>query len=224
MNVIRHNFKEIYPRIQSFWCSYDKPSICPHCAICCDPAVVAESHCTVEHSSYIILILKCTACGKHIIAVYKIENREAFLLSVVPQTINTFNDAALKQLSPRFMSLYNQSLAAKAADALDLAAAGYRAAAETLVKDYAIKELGIDEQIVKKKSFCDAINEYLHDCRFAVNTADIVRYLGNDAVHYDPKFPEYGFEIIDRAMTIFVTQMSALLFASHPPLERPKRD
>ena len=226
MNFITHNFKEI-SKMQPIHCDYDKPAVCPHCSISCDPTVINHTFLQVNKNNnpiiYILLILECTACHKQIVAMYSIQNQHSTFLGMYPQNVTTFHDEQLQDLSPRFVKMYNQALAAKDAELFDLAAIGYRAAMEFLIKDYAVKESNEDPKNLKGKSLSKVIIEYLKDVPM-VKTADMVRFLGNDAAHYDLQNPELDFKAIDKYMHIFVEQMSTALCITNPPRQRQNKD
>lgn len=227
MNFITHHFNKLFSEA-ALDCEYNKPAICPHCSISCDPIIVAKTYCQekkndISSPAYVLLLMACTACHKQIAAVYKVQNKQSTFLGMYPQKVTKFYHEQLQQLSPRFMTMYNQALVAKDAELFDLAAIGYRSALEFLIKDYAINELNEDPKTVKKKRLNDIIVEYLKDVPM-VNTADMVRFLGNDAVHYAPKYPQYDFQILDSNMQYFVNHMSAHIAAIHTPLKRQNKD
>ena len=97
------------------------------------------------------------------------------------------------------MTMYNQALQCEKNGNFELAAVGFRAALEILVKDYAIKELKIDSETVSGKTLFNAIGEYL-DEKPLVTSADVIRILGNDYAHYERKYPEHDFEILKEYM------------------------
>lgn len=91
--------------------------------------------------------------------------------------------------------MYNQALQAEYNQNFELAAIGFRSSLEILVKDYAIQELGEPAETVAKQSLCNAIATYLQQADL-VNTADVVRILGNDYTHYKRKYPEHDFVLL----------------------------
>lgn len=133
-----------------------------------------------------------------------------------------FCDDVLGELSPRYLTACQQALNAEFRGDLELAAIGYRSALECVVKDYAIKELGKPRDEVVGKSLFAAIGEYLSEQKELLNTADVVRLLGNDYTHYERKYPEYDFDILKQYFNIFTAFLRMKVSAAHPPLSRKK--
>lgn len=115
--------------------------------------------------------------------------------------------------------MYNQALYSESAGHNELAAVGYRAALEILVKDYAIEERGANKDEVKNKTLCVAIEEYLEQQNL-IASADVIRILGNDYAHYERKYPEHNFEILKDYMEIFIHLIGTNLRIAHPPVSR----
>lgn len=126
----------------------------------------------------------------------------------------------LSKISERFIEMYNQALFSEHGGNLDLAAIGYRASLEILVKDYAINELKEPPQDVEKKSLFSAIGDYLHQSEL-ISTADVIRILGNDHTHYKRKYPQHDFSLLKFYMEIFLKQIEAAYMINHPPVSRP---
>ena len=69
-------------------------------------------------------------------------------LSFIPYCNDT-----LATISPRFIDMYNQALQSEYAGNIELAAIGYRASLEVLVKDFAINELHEPANNVEEKNY-----------------------------------------------------------------------
>ena len=95
----------------------------------------------------------------------------------------TFSES-IKELSPKFVKIFNQAHFAEQLRALDeLVGPGYRKALEFLVKDFAIKEHPEAEEEIKRKLLSPCIQEYLEDERIR-RCATSASWLGNDQTHY----------------------------------------
>ena len=125
----------------------------------------------------------------------------------------------LAAISERFIDMYNQALQAEYNQNFELAAIGFRSSLEILIKDYAIQELGEPAETVAKQSLCNAIATYLQQADL-VNTADVVRILGNDYTHYKRKYPEHDFVLLKKYMEIFLSQIEVKYMIKHPPVAR----
>lgn len=134
-------------------------------------------------------------------------------------TFVPYRNDILTSISERFIDMYNQALQSEFVGNIELAAIGYRSALEILVKDFAINELCKDPTDVSKKTLCTAIDEYLSQPDL-VNTADVIRILGNDYTHYQRKYPEHDFELLKGYMEIFLKQIEVQFMIKHPPVSR----
>lgn len=220
MKFIQKDFHKYFNALPSMNCTFQKPGICPHCSISCDGRDIDQHHYSSNLGiEFVFLIFQCTSCNKLFTATYQVENKKSELCGITPQNISSFNDSLIEQTSPRFIETYNQALRARDNGDLNLAAIGYRTAIEILVKDYAINELQKPrEEVVKKKLF-PAIKEYLSKTAF-VNTADVIRILGNDHTHYERKYPDLDFNLLQEYMDIFIGLIRARLLIAHPPVSR----
>ena len=72
---------------------------------------------------------------------------------------------------------------------------------------------------VCRKSLFTAIAEYLQ-APDLVKTADVVRILGNDRVHYEQKYPSLDYEILKKYMNIFLYLVEVRFMAENPPVSR----
>lgn len=200
-----------------------KPMLCPYCNAYEDGSKVDtylfnES----ENIRYGIVRYRCTHCQKIYLVVYTLnmQLKEASVEAIVPSITIRFENQILQDLSPRFIDMYNQALAAESAGSIELAAIGFRASLEILVKDYAVQELNQSKEEVAKKHLVKAIEEYLKQDDL-LKAADVVRILGNDYAHYERKYPEHDFELLKSYMQIFLSIIQTQLMIKHPPVSRP---
>lgn len=201
-----------------------KPLICPHCAFSVDgtkvTAVTCEQLPTKEQ--VIVTLYSCTVCKKiYLVLNYvNLEKKSSRFGGLYPalEPKRTFEEQVY-DISPSFVELYNQALAAEASGHLEIAAMGYRSALEFFIKDYAIKVLEKDAESVKKADLYKAIELYLENEELA-NSADVIRILGNDYTHYDRKRPEFDFDLLKKYVEVFVTLIEAKLKGCFPPLKR----
>jgi len=94
----------------------------------------------------------------------------------------TFNQN-LNELSPQFVKIYNQALAAEVSDLDEIAGLGYRKALEFLVKDFAIHEHSDSEGKIKSMPLAACIKEYI-DAPNIKTLATRSAWIGNDEAHY----------------------------------------
>ena len=53
-----------------------------------------------------------------------------------------------------------------------------------------------------------------------LSTADVVRILGNDHTHYERKYPELEFNLLQKYMDIFINLVQTKLLIANPPVSR----
>ncbi len=202
--------------------TYQKPLICPRCDFGTDGPITACAK--VKYGKldlgYVISIC-CTHCGENFMSLYSYDKSGMHYLSCLPQPSGAPLHAGLCELSPRFASMHKQAESAELSGLHDVAAMGYRAALEILVKDYAIIELKLPKDEVVKKKLAAAIGAYLNQSAL-VKTADVVRILGNDHTHYQPEFPQHDFSILKHYYNIFINLVATQYDIAHPPVERTK--
>ena len=167
----------------------EKPLECPCCGTTIDPIPRSGqlSPTAGEFTHLGTSFYECTFCGQVFIQIYGVNNHKGTSkkLALYPQkACEIYSNERVEKISPRFLMIYNQALACENRGDLELAASGFRSALELLVKDYAVEILHCDPKDVVKKTLCSAIGTYL-DSAPLVKTADVVRILGNDYVHYE---------------------------------------
>ena len=64
----------------------------------------------------------------------------------------------------------------------------------------------------------EAISNYLPENM--LSTADVVRILGNDHTHYERKYPELDFNLLQKYMDIFINLVQTKLLIANPPVSR----
>lgn len=139
---------------------------CPCCGIATSPTFLegfAVPHTDLPHTIYTYTALYCTSCHSIYTARY-ISNRgisDLRLDSVFPKNAKeiSFSDN-INELSPTFVSLYNQaSVAESNIEIYGLAGIGYRKALEYLIKDYLIKIKHQDKDAIIKMDLGNCVNK-----------------------------------------------------------------
>ena len=221
MNYIQKNFHDLFNAANEMNCTYQKPAQCPHCGICCDPLILGStfiSPFTAKPPQFVFLIFQCTACKKLFTATYEVTNGKSHICCMTPFKPLVFVDELIEKTSPRFIEVYNQAIRAKENGDLNLAAVGYRSALEILIKDYAINDLHEPSEKVVKLDLFHASSNYLSSD--TGNAADGGRIVGNDHTHYERKYPELDFKVLQEYMDIFIHSIRVKLLISNPPVSR----
>ncbi len=181
---------------------------CPCCGIATSPTFLegfAISHADLSHTIYAYVALYCTSCHSIYTARY-ISNRGVSNLqldSVFPKTAKEISFSNnINELSPTFVSLYNQaSVAETNVEIYGLAGIGYRKSLEYLIKDYLIKMKHQDKDTIIKMNLGNCINK-LDDRMKTISKASI--WLGNDETHYFRKNPEYDIEDLKSFIDVLI--------------------
>lgn len=137
------------------------------------------------------------------------------MVCIYPDRKLDYKNETLEKVSPRFIRMYNQALNSEKIGDIELAAIGFCAALETLIKDYAIDELGKPAEEVAVKNLYQVIAEYLLQ-KDLINTPDLIRILGDDYVHYEDRYPVHDLVILKGYMEIFLKQIEMQYMISHP--------
>lgn len=94
---------------------------------------------------------------------------------------------SVTQVSPDFIEIYDQAIAAESADLDEIAGIGLRKAIEFLIKDFLIHEKPNDAESIKVKYLGNCIKEDIDDANVKVCAARAT-WLGNDETHYVRKW------------------------------------
>ena len=118
-------------------------------------------------------------------SLYKLGKYEMASLKSVeptPPSAQSFDDK-IRNLSPRFVEIYNQSLAAESYKLHEICGLGYRKSLEFLVKDFSIHFNPCDADKIRAMSLSSCVHQYLNDP--SVNSlVEKAMWLGNDEAHY----------------------------------------
>ncbi|MDD6906317.1 hypothetical protein ACQRC6_06450 [Peptoniphilus sp. SGI.035] len=197
------------------------PSNCPYCGQIAHSSYISNASLEFDQNSkYFIIALQSNCCDKIYIASYLFEYKTqqfTFLNFYPSQNPNPLPEN-IANISPRFVSMYSQALASERNNHFELAACGYRNSIEILIKDYAIKVLKENPEEVVKKSLFKAIEDYLP--KDLLNTADVVRILGNDNTHYLRKYKDIDFPKLKNYLEIFIGQIDTQYKILNPPVSR----
>ena len=126
----------------------------------------------------------------------------------------------IKELSPRFVKIYNEAATSENETLLEICGMGYRKALEFLVKDYLIHKTPEEEEAISSESLAQSINR-IEDKRIKV-LASRSAWLGNDECHYVRKHEDYGIEELKTFINAMLTYISSEI-AFEKALEIPHK-
>jgi hypothetical protein len=116
----------------------------------------------------------------------------------------------VSELSPTFVEIYNQALAAEAANLQHLTGIGLRKALEFLVKDFAIKEHPGDQVAIEKTQLGPCIDNYITDANVK-ECAKRAAWLGNDETHYVRKWTDRDVRDLKVLITLTINWINNVL-------------
>ncbi|WP_421910379.1 hypothetical protein [Marinobacter sp.] len=191
-------------RISETHYEYDRaPDHCPLChhgiqAIKVGSNLISRSDRQTGHTLQVLYRCPRDECQRAFIASYT-QNRERlghyptgdYLLRNTAPFRPTEPDTPkeLKELSPSYHEILEQSTAAEGFRLNQIAGCGFRKALEFLIKDYAIHKHPDDADAIKRKMLGACINEYVNDANVKV-CASRAAWIGNDETHYIRKWGE----------------------------------
>lgn len=208
------------------------PDECPHCgrAISAQTISTASLDFGSDGSAAKLIgisVHRCThsSCKKFFFTTHYIFKEKnnlsvANFLSVYPSSKTQIFDEVIIACSPQFSSIYNGAYEAEQNGYIEVAGAGYRMALEYLMKDFLIAEHPEDTKKIATNSLDKCISEYFSMNQDIINTADVVRILGNDYVHYVSKHENIELSTIRTYLDFFISIIHTKLKIKNPPVSR----
>jgi hypothetical protein len=174
--------------------NYDNnPDTCPVCHTHIAPKRYTAAFTEVGYLDYRLQILfRCTRrnCDSFFFGIYTqgAQQREFELVKLTPKSPREelFSET-IKEVSPTFVQIYNEAVAAESLELSEIAGIGYRKALEFLIKDFAIQQKPSDEEKIKTTFLGTVIKDYIDDSRLK-STVTRATWLGNDETHYVRKW------------------------------------
>lgn len=176
---------------RSSYLEVEEETICPICKHAISPIYVSSALNTQETAT---VLNYCRACKNSFITNYKLQksikstsSHDYYIGDILESIPNRFEqedfDEKVISLSPKFVKIYNQALAAEVQGLDEIAGIGYRKALEFLVKDFAIYEHPENTDDIKVIRLAKCIEKYIDDKRIAT-LAEKSAWIGNDETHY----------------------------------------
>ncbi len=183
----------------------DEPSECPMCKHAILPQELNQFVYSVGNDSWrLASTYLCKNCYQPFIAFHTIDkdpNGFGYIgrLQYVAPIHNERKafDTRIDALSPSFVEIYNQALAAENGNLDQIAGIGYRKALEFLIKDYLIHKTPEDESAIKETPLGACISQRVQNDNLKT-VASRCAWLGNDQTHYVQKFEEYDLSDLKR--------------------------
>lgn len=195
---------------QSYLTDINLASTCPICGVSLTPQVLSAFILIDgedEDQNKCFVTNYCPNCDECFISrhthntdIYVYEYDSSAPMNYFKQTFSP----DLEQLSPDFVSIYNDSLHAESLGMTSICGVGYRKALEFLVKDFAISNHPDAQDAISRAPLAQCIDNYIDNPRLKA-LAKASAWLGNDETHYVKKHPQYGTAELKTFINAFVT-------------------
>jgi len=159
------------------------------------------------------VVYRCTndACDSVFIGIYAAGTYGYGLVRTTPTTpVNKEFEQTIYDLSPAFVKIYNQSIAAEAFELDQVVGIGLRKALEFLIKDFAIRQSPSKEKSIRQTSLSGVINGHIADENLK-KVAERATWLGNDETHYERMWEEKDLKDLKRLIHLSVNLIDNVL-------------
>lgn len=103
--------------------------------------------------------------------------------NIEPINIEAKFSDSIKNISPRFIVIYEQSRFAEQQNLYEVCGTGYRKALEVFLKDYALLRFPTEREIITKQPLLECVRHYIHNNKLK-EIAAYAAWLGNWETHY----------------------------------------
>ncbi len=211
------------------------PHTCPHCHREVGMTLTGIINGPIENGVQVLLLgFQCPSCheltiGRYYAGAGSLTPTYAFsnkpYVYPEPEFRGTIFSEEIYDKFLRFTLVYNQSEKAEHYDCKDIAGAGYRKAAEILVRDFACliypekKESILNTSNAKNVVF-NFLKEYTLMCQLAEASFE----LGNDEAHYKKTYQDKGLKDLKEFIKATVAQIEAILHLRELNRVRAEKD
>lgn len=165
----------------------DYPDKCPICHRHSEIPVVKTMEEPVTRDVQVIYQCAFSQCRSYFIGYYG-PRGQSELKALKPQKAEVASiPESVQELSPMFVSIYQEADDARAHGLEQIAGPGYRKAFEFLIKDYAKSLKPEESERIESLFSGNVVNEFISDPRIQ-SVAKRALWLGNDETHYLKKW------------------------------------
>lgn len=174
----------------------EEPTTCPICKHALKPQeLYCKDYKNEQGVWFVSSLYLCTHCYQSFLTLHKCTSLERnvnsaprsfrveFLYAEPMRYVEEHFDSGIEDLSPQFVKIYNQSLAAESSGLDEIAGLGYRKAVEFLVKDFCIHQNPDGEETIKELPLSQCITRYVNNAQIQT-LATRAAWIGNDEAHY----------------------------------------
>jgi hypothetical protein len=205
------------------------PDSCPLCHTGIVPKQLwaVTNHGTGAPQVVCQVVFRCTSlkCNRLFIGLYEMDpGSQAFnLSSCEPMRAkeSTFSEE-IDQVSPQFVTTYNQAMAAEAHHLDQIHGIGLGKALEILVKDFAVSQYPDKKDDILKMYLGPCIRSYIDDPKVKV-CAERATWLRNDETHYIRKWEDKDVTDLKVLIRLTVNWIENILLTKQYEYEMPPR-
>ncbi len=180
---------------KTFFC--DEPEICPQCKHAIKPQVLSYMpYYNNEGQVFLCATYLCKNCYQPFLAFHRCTSsreRGGYTSNLVYVDPTRFEKKSFQpciaSLSPDFVEIYNQALAAESSSLNQISGVGYRKALEFLIKDYLIHLNPEETETIKRMELGNCIANKVSNDRIKA-VASRSAWIGNDQTHYVQRFED----------------------------------
>lgn len=194
-------------------------SSCPHCHTSHDGSFqenviyCSKIHPYLPYRIYVVHF--CHACKQSFMVVYASQSPRGvmrrFRFYDLPKS--TSFSCAIKELSPRFVKIYNQAELAEQENLDELSGMGYRKALEILIKDFQCFETPSIDSKIRHRQLGECISSI--DDEEVKTIARGCSWLGNSQAHYVDEYEQPNNELLKRLLNVVVAFIDKKLYYSN---------
>jgi hypothetical protein len=180
------------------------PDWCPLCNRNMEPRIVHAVMWGSEYQGKVQVVYLCTSreCENLFLSAYRRygshqadypDSRWKFEGSAPWAPVPEKFSKEIEDLSPNFVAVYNEALAAEGRRLTNLVGMGLRKALEFLIKDFAISMHPAKAEQIKQAKLGQVIAAFCDDAKLKA-TATRATWLGNDETHYERRWEDKDVE------------------------------
>lgn len=205
---------DILKSSKSILITYCDDCICPRCTSGGDPKIKEAFYFYNSNVFYVFFLKHCSVCGKIALLETQIPaikfnekiDISGYAITTFPnKRINKTFPPQITELSPDFVTIYQQSENAETDGYSQICGMGYRKALEFLIKDFIIHKNPTESEIVSRELLSTSINRIQNE---KIKTlASRCAWLGNDECHYVRKHEDYDLQdlkVFISAIVVFI--------------------
>lgn len=204
--------------------TFEDITTCPSCGCKINPDIINPVLIFKSDSTSLSVQYFCTNCNSSFIAEFDAEKdpsksqssslqyfRTKKLNFVAPKRIERIIfDPLIEQLSPNFVEIYNQAMAAESYDLNQMSGIGLRKALEFLIKDFLIAEIPVEKEIIEGMPLGKCIQDKIDNPQLQI-ASQRATWLGNDQTHYVQKYEDKDIDDLKRLIRLSVHWVSLIL-------------